>query len=88
MFSSITNTRSFICNSLIPISDAVATLGYLHLSTFFRNSPQGIELFSTLSFYEDPLAQTAPVVRQGFSFKAVSDLGLVNPCHLDRRYWV
>ena len=71
-----------------PISDAVATLEYIPLSIFSRNSPQGIELFSTVSFYEDPLGQTTPVVRQGFSFEAVSDLVLVVPGHLDRRYWL
>ena len=68
--------------------DAVVVLGYIPLSTFSRNSPQGIELFSTVSFREDPLGQTAPEVRQGFSFQGVGGVGSVVPGHLDRCYWV
>ena len=46
------------------ISDTVATLGYIPLSTFSRNSPQGIGLFYAVSFYEDPLG-SEPMLREG-----------------------
>ena len=89
MFSSITKIRSLVRKSLLSWTHfwGCCSIGIHSFIHFFQKESTRNWAICTVSLYEDPLGQTAPVVRQRFSFEAVGGFWSVVPGHLNRPVW-